>query len=51
MSDYIRLLVTRVKYKFSVEFKEARAATDLSDDVVDSIMKSAYANYEERDID
>lgn len=51
MSDYIRLLVTEVKYKFTEEFKEARSATDLSDDVVNSIMRSAYATYEERDTD
>lgn len=48
LSDYVRLLVTQIKYGFTEEFREIRAANDISDDVVADIMRSAYANYDER---
>lgn len=47
MSDYIRLLVTIAKKEMSDDLNAARAENDLSDDVVSSIMKTAYATYDD----
>lgn len=49
MKNYIRILVTRIKHIITDELNESRRYNDLSDEVVDNIMKSAYSTYNEGD--
>lgn len=49
MKDYVRILVTRLKHKITDEISETRNYNDLSDEVVDNIMRSAYSSYEDRE--
>lgn len=48
MSDYVRLLVTFIKEKLGEKLGDLRAATDLSEKVIDDILDSAYPNYDNR---
>lgn len=45
ISTYIRLLVTKVKKKFSYELNYYIHGNDLSDELLDSIMTNAYDTY------
>ena len=47
MKDYVRILVTRIKHIITDELNESRQYNDLSDEVVDNIMKTAYSTYSE----
>lgn len=45
MTDYVRLMVTKIKHRMSDELDDMRVATDLSDELVDDILNSAYGLY------
>lgn len=47
--DYVRLLVTKIKHIITDEINETRSYRDLSDEVVDSIIKSAYSQYDKEE--
>lgn len=47
MEDYIRILLVRMKRLVTEEINDRRCATNLSDEVVDSIMKTAYSTYDQ----
>ena len=46
LKDYIRLLVTKLKRELTHEIYQTRHYNDLSDDVVNDIMNSAYSLYD-----
>lgn len=48
-SNYIRILVTKVKKEFSKKVSYYLHFDDLSEEDLDNIMKSAFATYEDRD--
>lgn len=45
-SNFIEVLVRKAKNAFSREFNEIRASTDLSESMIDDILKTAYENVE-----
>lgn len=47
MADYIRILVVKIKRIFTDELKIYRSRDDLSDEVVDEIIKTAYSTYDQ----
>ena len=47
MRDYVRILVTKIKHLISDAINETRNYNDLSDEVVDNIMKTAYSTYDD----
>ena len=49
MRDYVRILVTKIKHIITDEINQSRSYNDLSDEVVDSIMQSAYGQYDDRE--
>ena len=49
MKDFIRILVTRLKHDLSDELQELRSSTDLSEEVIDDILNSAYDTHTEID--
>ena len=49
IKDYVRILVTKIKHIITDEINQSRRYDDLSDEVIDNIMKSAYATYEDRE--
>ena len=46
MEGYIRILVYRIKKIISTELKSYRTPTDLTDEVVDTIRKTAFTTYD-----
>lgn len=49
IKDYVRILVTKIKHIITDEINQTRNYNELSDEIVDSIMKSAYSNYEDKE--
>lgn len=49
IKDYVRILVTKIKHLITDAINQSRSYSDLSDEMVDNIMKSAYAQYDEGD--
>ena len=49
MKNYVRLLVIKIKHLITEEINQTRNNSDLSDEVIDNIMKTAYAQYDEGD--
>lgn len=47
LKDYVRLLVKKIKIQLSNDLDRARTENDLEDDVVDNIIKTAYAQYDD----
>ena len=47
MKSYIRILLVRAKRAFSDELIEYRTAVDLSDEVIDGIMATAFTTYDQ----
>lgn len=45
MSDYIKLLLNKIKHRLSIDLQETKSQFDLDDNVVDSIVASAYEEY------
>ena len=49
MTNYVRILVTKIKHIVTDEINQTRNYNDLSDEIIDNIMKTAYAQYDEGD--
>lgn len=47
LKDYVKILTIRLKHKITDEINITRHADDLSDEILDSILKTAYSHYEE----
>ena len=45
-NNFIEVLVRKAKHAFSKEFNEIRSSTDLSESILDDILKTAYDNVE-----
>ena len=49
MKDYIRILVTKIKHIITDEINQSRSYNDLSDEIIDNIMQTAYSQYDDRE--
>lgn len=47
MEDYIRILLVKMKRIITEEINDRRYSTNLTDEVVDSIMKTAFSTYDQ----
>lgn len=47
IKDYVKILTIRLKHKITDEINSTRQYHDLSDEILDSILKSAYNQYDE----
>lgn len=49
LKDYVKILTIHIKHRITDEINKTREYDDLSDEILDSILKSAYNQYDEGD--